>query len=143
MIDEQWSHWSPLEGLSGSVCIDSIIEKQATLEINLRVNDAYDGSVVPPRRRNMRIFFQSPIFFYKNVDEYCAIDDTLCLREKYGDNFVAESALFQLTHSFYLELLSVESPRDVKDLQLKHFVILESSSRIDIIALEEPLVEWI
>ena len=143
MITEQWSYWSPLDDLPKRFFIKSVVASQTTFEIVIRADDAYDYPLKEPLRRRMRIFFQMPVVFYKNVHEYCSLEDVFVLQEKYGDAFVIGSALFQVRNSNYLQWLTEESKESIKDLQLKHFVFFLDSSRIDIITTEEPLVGWI
>ncbi len=140
---EQWSHWKPLEELPRKFLIKNSYDSKEKLEIKLYNDDPLDKNFKQKHEQIMRIIFPHPIVFYKQVDEYCSVEDTEDLKIQYGKDFVYQSSFFKVTNSKYLQLLAEESGSTGQELQLSHFVILDFNSRVDIITTQEPLVEWI
>ncbi len=80
---------------------------------------------------------------YRFCDEHCRLDLLNELSEKYGTDFYAKKNFFEVKNSKYIDWLNEASSGIAEEMDLKHYVIMDSDSILDIVFTGEPEFEFI
>lgn len=133
-MQEQWTHWEPIKGLTGTYVIEMLAERQFGLVITLY---SYRD-----KHQKIEIVFR-PADSYKRTNASFKIRISPPLSDKYEDSFYTQWTFFKLTGSEYLFWLKEESCEVYNNFDFQHFCIVDENSVIDILAREEPQVRII
>ena len=137
-MSQQWIQWKPVKGLSNKYYIDYVYECSQKLRVVLYEEDQKEKNYT----KKLVIEFDA-VFSYKLTDETFRLGTISLLDELYGTDFYSKWTFFQVTDSPYLKLLSEESYGISDAYEVKHFVLIDSNSILDVIASSEPKVEMI
>jgi hypothetical protein len=134
-MNEIWTQWKPIDGLSYGYYIDAI-------------NDTFDGFSIwlaeeQERSKGVLVSFQNSVYAYRSTSEGFRQRTISMLNDNYEDNFYAQWSFFKVENSKYLQWLSQESFTLTDFLSVNHFVFIAQDSILDIAATYEPRVELI
>lgn len=129
---EEWTHWQPLENMSGKFYVDTLMMSDDGLTIKL-----YKGE------EKIEIIFDGCIDAYRYTNDSFSFKIPSDLRKKYGIDFYGNWSFFKVTNSEYLAWLSEKSSEYSKDFPFIHFCIIGGDEIIDVLARYEPEVRFI
>ncbi len=138
-MKEKWIKWDPFSGLSGSYYIESIKESSEGLEIILA-----DSGINAENKKNKIVMkFSCRVTSYRSTDEASRVSLFESLSKQHGTDFYAKWKFFKVENSEYLDWLSKESCEYTDFLNLKHYVIIDDDSLLDIASMCDPDFEII
>jgi hypothetical protein len=126
-MSEQWIKLEPLPGLARCYDIDHIFYNGAELSIVLSKADDNKGTRV-------RVTFTGPVESYRNTYETFRVSISKLYQ---GGTF------FKIENSEYIKWLSEQSCGIDSNFQFIHVVIATDDKVVDIIAKQEPQVEFV
>lgn len=130
-MQEKWTRWEPVTGLSPKYYIQAVHDTPTSLRIML---------LEEKKRHRLQLTFKTGAGSYQRTDESFCLERTAPLADKYGIEFYARWTFFIINNSDYLKFLSAQSQSISDSRDFIHFSILAIDSIMDIIAYEEPLV---
>ena len=115
--------------------VESFIYENKNLRITLVNHD--------DEKKRIIISFNDTVLLYRSTNESYAFGriDAM-MKEKEGAPSYKDNTVFKITNSEYIKELSLYSHAITKDSSLLHFVLIPTDWVIDIIATQEPVVEY-
>jgi len=134
-MQEQWTRWEPIAGLSQKYYIESISD---TIEgFKILLFDAND------REKKILVSFPNSVDAYRSTDESYILLTVSNLDKVYGDKFYGEWTFFKIKNSEYLKWISVQSYSSSDFFNFTHFCFLATDSVVDVVTNYEPVVTHI
>ncbi len=129
---EDWTHWEPVEKISGRYYIDALIlsEKHDLIIKLSNENDTH----------KIKITFPNPVGSYKYTNESFCFKIFGDLSDKYGVQFYSNWSFFKITNSQYLQWLLEQSGTISNVCLLQHFCMVGGDEVIDVVTQSEPEV---
>lgn len=135
IMQEEWTRWTPIEGLAEKYDVDFILDGKEGLKIRLY----QDGN----RTHKVDLIFEGYADTYRHTNESFRIKTVHELAQKYDKEFYGNWSFFKVSDSEYLKWFSEESCEYSEEFDFTHYCILGTDSVVDIIARYEPTVEFI
>jgi hypothetical protein len=131
-MNEQWKRWEPLPELMVNYSLEHVHNGMRGLEILLADPNSVDKKV--------RVLFAYTMISYTigNLS-----DEPIDINNTNEAPFCNSWAFFEVAHSKYISHLMEQSATIVEIYDPRHFVILATNARIDIVASYEPDVTYI
>lgn len=136
-MQEQWTRWEPIEGLSKKYFIDSITDN---IDEGFKVvfSDSNDDE-----KKTIQMIFKDNVASYRNINESYVYKTIIMLKKTYGRDFYGDWTFFKVTNSNYLKMLSEESYTLSDGSNFIHFSFMLGDNMLDIIASYEPEVTFV
>ncbi|MBS1987741.1 hypothetical protein JST56_01990 [Candidatus Dependentiae bacterium] len=132
---EKWTKWEPLQGLMAQYYIDLMSDNEEGVRIVLSEDEG--------RTKKVQVTFQTFVAAHRCTDESFSTGLLMRLEELYGSTFYREWAFFKVDNSNYIKWLTMESDGVFNSKGYSHFCIFGVDSVVDIIAMGDPVVEFI
>jgi hypothetical protein len=140
-MKEQWLRWQPLEQLYANYCLDTMVDSDMGLTIELSPYTPYEEAT---KRHRIRIFFEGVVFGYRITDKEKRSKTICYLTDHYGADFYKEWTFFAVENSTYKEWMSTEYYGSWDKVgTVKQYTVMCDHSIIDIITMHEPIVNYI
>jgi len=133
-MKEDWIQWKPLNELNDKYYIELLKDSTNGLEIIL----AYANRNTKNKRDKIKVNFGFHAESYRFSDEHCRLELFRRLEKHYGNEFYAKWNYFKVENSEYINWLNKESGRLTENMNLKHYVFMDSDTVLDVIAKCEP-----
>lgn len=133
-MNEQWMRWEPITHLGNKYYLDHVHDGMRGLDILLGDPDSKDKKV--------RVVFPYTMISYTVNPGNTSLAMN---KDPQPDTASAckDGSFFEITNSAYIARLMVQSATIVETYDPRHFVILTTNARIDVIASYEPEVSYI
>lgn len=125
--------WVPIiyKELTTHNCVESLIYENNNLKI--RLFDYED-----------EISFKDTVLLYRSTNETYAFGRIdMMIKGKENTTVYAENTIFKVIDSEYIKELSLFSPALKQDPFIIHFTLIPTDCVIDVIAKQEPIVEYV
>ena len=134
-MHEVWSHWEPFQKNKKEYLFNSIFENQHG-DLIIKIVEAQNT------KSGFEMIFKSQIKAYRKTYETHRIETFLYLNKKYKSKFYVQHHFFKIENSAFIQSFVVDTKKKMDFLRLQHFVFVDTHSFIDIIALDEPKINY-
>lgn len=133
-MQEKWSRWEPIAGLSTNYYSESILDT---------AEDGFKIHIFDHTGKKVLISFSNSVEAYRSTDDSFTYETLDFLNNNYGPEFYNNWTFFKIENSEYLEWLKKQSGGTFEMYSLKHFCIFTINAMIDIAVSYEPDVSHI
>ena len=130
-----WIAWNPLANLSEKFSLDSMRYTSGELIMMLFVS-------IDERAKIKITFPTGSVYFFNNDAEVARLSELTDIRTTYGEAMYRRT-FFEIINSGLIKEIVEGRYLKMPPSQLRHFCFIETQSVVDVIALHEPLVEWL
>lgn len=132
-LDEKWTQWKPMEGLSPKYFVDSIVDNLK--EFSILLSDEND------KKKHVKMTFETVILSHRHTDESQRIKTIHYLDEKYGGSFYSKWTFFKVENSKYVSWIVEETSGFGIPEPIIHYALIDSNSIVDIVTHGDPIIE--
>jgi hypothetical protein len=138
-MSEKWIYWK-IPGIKDEnyYYIKMLVDGANGLEIFMEDASLDEENLVGTVKINFG-FVES----YRFCDEHCRLDLWNELSQKHEKSFFAKKNFFEIKNSKYIDWLNKASSGIAEEMDLKHYVIMDNNSILDIVFTGDPEFEFI